>query len=111
MGATVTTIGMFKLNPQLFSGFTVPEQLDRTACINKILIEAGNLEVMYPDGDFFQTAISYWSQTRQQTWQKMARVIYEEYDPFINIKRDEERVITQERDLSTTANSRDGVTA
>ena len=36
----------------------------------------------------------------------MADVLYEDYNAFINIKRDEERTITQTRDLANTNNSK-----
>ena len=48
---------------------------------------------------------------RLHTWQKMAGVLYEEYDPFINIKRDEHREITQERNLAGTGQSVNSVSA
>lgn len=109
--AKITTIGMFKLNPELFVGLHIPEQIDLETLINNILRETGNLEVFYPDADFFQSAIGYWSAARLDTWKRMAAVLYEDYEPFINIKRDEVRTVVQERDLQTTANTSDGVTA
>lgn len=103
--AKITTIGMYKLNPDLFTGLHIPEQMDQDVLINSILRETGNLEVFYSDGDFFQSAIGYWSAARLETWKKMATVLYEDYDPFINIKRDETRTTTQERDLLSTIES------
>ena len=41
----------------------------------------------------------------------MARVLYENYDPFINIKRDERREITQTRDLESTGEAENKVSA
>lgn len=46
-----------------------------------------------------------------RSWDMEADVLFEEYDPFINIKRDESRVITQTRDLQTTGSSINKVNA
>ena len=37
-----------------------------------------------------------------RSWQKIANVLYEDYDPFINIRRHEERTITETRDLANS---------
>ena len=46
-----------------------------------------------------------------RSWEMIDDVLFEEYDPFINIKRDEVRTITQTRDLKTTGISTNKVNA
>ena len=64
-------------------------------------MESAELEVLYTNPNFLKQAIAYWSDSRQRAWHMMQKVLYEEYDPFINIKRDEVRTISQDRNLTT----------
>ena len=43
--------------------------------------------------------IGIWSKRREPSWSRMYRVLIEDYDPFVNIRRTEHREITQDRDL------------
>ena len=107
----ITILGLYEADPNLFQYFLIPAELEKSALVNNILMECGNMEVMYPDADFMEKALGFWSQSRLHTWDRMFEVLYEDYDPFINIKRDEHRVITQTRDLHGTSQSSDSVAA
>ena len=100
----LSILGLYNYNKNLFDNLVLPSQVDKTILVNNILIELAELESVYYDADFMQQAIGFWSQARLPSWEKIANVLYEEYDPFINIKRHEERTITQERDLIGTNN-------
>lgn len=110
-GSRISILGLYKINPNLFSAIQLPEDLDRRTFIDNVLMEYAELEVVYPDPDFMEEAIGRWSRMRLPAWNKMARVLYEEYDPFINIKRDEVRTITEERDLTGTGDTTGKVSA
>lgn len=105
-GSRISVLGLYQYNSELFSGLVLPSDLDRDVFIDNLLMEYAELEVIYPDAEFMQDAIGRWSQMRLHAWEKMERVLYEDYDPFINIKRDEVRTITQERDLQDTGTLR-----
>lgn len=107
----LTLLGLYKADPALFQYMLIPAELEKDALVKNILMECGNLEVMYPDANFMADALGFWSQSRLHTWDRMYTVLYEDYDPFINIKRDEHRTITQTRDLHGSSTSSDSVAA
>lgn len=109
--AKMTVLGLYQADPGLFQYMLIPDELEKSALVSNILMECGTLEVMYPDAAFMEEALGFWSQSRLHTWDRMQTVLYEDYDPFINIKRDELRTITQTRDLHGTSSSVDSVAA
>lgn len=98
----ISVLGLYMYDDSLFDNMLLPEVLtdDRTTVINNILMETAEMETLYSDATFLKFAIGEWSKKRIHAWNKMALVLYEEYDPFINIVRDEERVTTETRDLA-----------
>ena len=99
--ATMSLWAMYQWDRTLFDGLQVPSGISKDTVINNLLMESAELEVLYTDYDFLKQAITYWSDSRQRAWNMMQKVMYEEYDPFINIKRDEVRTIIQDRNLTT----------
>lgn len=97
--AKLSIMGLYNYDPTIFDDMVVPAELDKDQLVKQILIELAELTVIYPDTDYMKMVIANWSALRLHTWQRMTGVLYEDYDPFVNIKRDELREITQERDL------------
>lgn len=108
--ANIDIIGLYYANPLIFSDMALPTYTDdndvvhdyisKDVLINNLMMELAELEVIYPDPDFMQQAITNWSQQRLPVWQRVALVLFEDYDPFVNIKRHEDRTITQTRNLA-----------
>lgn len=107
----LSLLGLYNWDNTIFDGLKLPTELDKDDFINNLLMEVAELTVLYTDSDFMKKAISSWSSMRLHTWERMTKVLYEEYDPFINIKRDEVRTIVQERDLQGTGNAKTKVNA
>ena len=103
-GTKISLLGLYNANPDLFNDFAIPSQLTASVLIDNLLLETSDLEIIYPDADFMQRVIGSWSAMMINNWQKQADTLYEDYDPFINLKRDEERIITQDRDLENALN-------
>lgn len=101
-GARISTLGLYSYDPTLFDNMELPEQIDRSSFVNYLLLQTSELPLLYGDGDFMKNMIGVWSANRIGAWKKMALVLYEDYDPFVNIKRDEERTTTTTRDLANT---------
>ncbi|MBQ2400832.1 MAG: hypothetical protein II311_02330 [Lachnospiraceae bacterium] len=91
--ALVSPLMLYHYDQDLFAGLTIPEQLDKDILVNNLLAETAEMEVIYPDPEIFKQMVEFWSASRIHTWERIANVLYEEYDPFINIKRDEVRTI------------------
>lgn len=102
----LSLLGLYNWDNTIFDGLKLPSELDKEELVNNLLMEVAELTVLYTDSDFMKKAISSWSSMRLHTWERMAKVLYEYYDPFINIKRDEVRTILQERDLLGTGNTK-----
>ena len=109
--ASVSILGMYSYDPTIFDGMVLPDQMDKDVLVDNILMGFAELEVIYPDPSFIKSAIGQWSLMRLQSWEKMQTVLFAQYDPFINIKRDEERTITETRDLSGSGESTGKVSA
>jgi len=99
--ATMSLWGLYQWDKTIFDGLVLPSEINKAVIVNNLLMESAELEILYADPDFLKRAIAYWSESRLHVWERMQRVLYEEYDPFINIKRDEVRTIVQDRDLTT----------
>lgn len=110
-GSKISILGLYHWNPDLFSRLVLPEDLDHDTFVDNLLMEYAELEVVYPDPEFMQDAIGRWSQMRLHAWERMQKVLYEDYEPFINIKRDELRTITEDRDLKGTGDTTGKVSA
>lgn len=109
--ATISIIGLYNWDPTLFDLMVMPSYtnaedetftLDRDTMIDSILIELGEMETLFPDSEKMKEIIGIWSKRREPSWSRMYRVLIEDYDPFVNIKRDEVREIVQNRDLKGT---------
>lgn len=109
--ATISVLALYNYDDTIFDDMLVPAPLVKDVVIRNILAEYAELEILYPDTRILKDVIGTWSEARIHAWERMVNVLYENYDPFINIKRDEHRVITQTRDLVNTGNSENKVSA
>lgn len=96
-GAKVSVLGMYRENPDLFDGLTLPGewQLSKENCINQILLQCACFEILYPDPDFLEDAIGIWSTTQQNVWSKYAATLVLQYDPIANYDRTETETINR----------------
>ena len=100
--STLSLIGLYTWDNTIFDNMVLPDEIDASDLIDNLLMEAAELEVLYADPDVMKAAIEVWSRRRLHTWQRIETVLYEDYDPFVNIKRDETRTIEHWRNLTYT---------
>lgn len=67
----------------------VVHTLDGTVLKDNILLEFGELEILYPDPDFCKMAITAWAQKQKGVWQELYETMFYEYDPIENYYRKE----------------------
>ena len=84
-GANLTIIGLYEFNPDVFEGLTVPEGMDREEVINNILLECGDLSLIYPSYTILKLAIKNWSITEGKIWAKLFNTENLEYNPIWNV--------------------------
>lgn len=103
--AMLSILGLYQWDNTIFDAMVLPDQIDKDTLVNNILDECAELEVLYTNPDFIKNAIGYWSLKRYHAWEKLQTVLYENYEPFINIKRDEVRTIEYDPNLTQTAST------
>lgn len=101
--STMTLIGLYRWDSNLFKNLTLPDGLDRETAINSILLRAGDFEVMYPDFDFMEEMIGVISKKWQRTFQKWYEALQLEYNPIENYDRHEDWTDTDNRKTDSTS--------
>lgn len=81
---TTTTLGMYNYNPNLFELLELPEGVDKDACIDNILLETCDLELLYPTWQHMHDFIGVWSKVNQNNWSALWKVLNAEYNPIWN---------------------------
>lgn len=101
--AFITIDGLYDWDNTIFAQLQLPTQFtDASVITDELILETMNLEVLYPDPGTFKKALGIFSKSRIHSWQKITDALYKSYDPFINFTRDEERTVTETRDITGT---------
>lgn len=100
MRATLDLLGMYKYHPTLFSKFVIPEALDPETLIDNLLMESAEMEIIYPEADFLESAIGVWSKKMLHVWKELYDTTQYEYNPIWNKDGTIEETVT--RDLAAT---------
>lgn len=88
--STMTLIGMYNFDDQLFSKMVLPEGVDSELVINCILQRSGDFEVLYSNTFFMKSMIGVVSSKWNRTFQKWHDALQLKYDPIYNYDRFEE---------------------
>ena len=98
MKSWLSLLGLYRYDNTIFDELVVPAEVVKSDLIQNLLFETAELEVIYPDPEIMRQIIGSWSRARLNVWNRIALVLYKNYDPFINITRDETRTINTEGD-------------
>lgn len=71
--ATLTIVGLYNYNPNLFSKMVMPEGIDHDLLIDTIVMRAGGYEVVYPNPNLMEDLIGTWSRTWLPTFTNWKR--------------------------------------
>lgn len=82
--------GLYVHDHSIFDGFNLPEDVDKELLINNLVVELGELEILYPEPAFIKKAIEVWSNKEINTWEKLVATTKYEYDPIANFDRKED---------------------
>lgn len=94
--AKLTLIGMYNYDDTLFDGLQLPSYFDKETLVNTILLAGGEFGALYPDPAFMKRAISLWGAKNQRYFERLAKVMQEDYDPLENYNRQEKWTDTGE---------------
>ena len=80
-----------ELSEYYFPDTVIPEEyeLDKSILINNLLMECGELPVIYAEPDFLKFAITSWSRKNVGNWQKLMELAWQKYNP-LSTRRDYE---------------------
>ena len=68
---TISVLGLYNYDNDIFENMAVPENVDKTLLVDTILTECAELEVLYPNSDFFKSAVATWSLKELSVWNKL----------------------------------------
>ena len=109
MSATVSLLGLSRINPDILSDLVLPDGLDADLVKDNLLAETAELEVIYPDAHFMQAMIGRWSQKELPIWTRLYKTTLLDYNPIENYNRVEEWTEGENSarsvDAETTGNS------
>lgn len=71
----------------LFGLLELPEGIDKETLVDTILLRSAEFEVLYSDGDFFQSAIGAWGRKHYRTFERWKKALEVEYNPLENYDR------------------------
>jgi len=106
MKARLSILGMYNYDNTIFDDFQLPERIPRNMFLNNLLLECAEFGCIYPDTDFFKTALKSWSEMELSTWNWLLDTQHYDYNPIWNVDvHDSERVDNKEtRNLQGTNN-------
>ena len=90
----LTLYGMYKYDPTLFDGVTLPEGMDKTLMVNQIIRQSGDLFPYYQVPPQVKTAITEWFARRKDNFAKLWQGFTAEYNPIENYDRQEDSTET-----------------
>lgn len=106
--ATLTIVGLYSYNPNLFSKMVLPDGIDRDLLIDTIVMRGGDYEVVYPNPELMEHLIGTWSRTWLPTFTNWKRASDDisQVAPLENYDRIENWTdTTQEHRTDTTQES------
>lgn len=95
--ATMSILGMYRWNPDIFKDIKLPEGVDPEILIGNLLLELAELEIIYADPDVMKSAIDLWSRKQIRVWERLAETFDLDYNPIWNVDGTETEI--EEHDL------------
>lgn len=89
-GATLSILGLYNADPNLFSDMPIPQSIDRKTLVDLVLADAAELEVLYTSPAFFKRILNSWAKARMPVWERLEKAINSEYNIVENYDRIEE---------------------
>lgn len=89
--AIMTIQGLYDVDSSIFDGFNgLPDGIDKDILIDKIMVDAGDFSLIYPNPLTMKYSLSLWVNRHKRTFQKWIDALNIEYNPLENYDRQEE---------------------
>jgi len=95
----LSIITMYNYDPTLFDDLVVPTELDKDLLTDNIMLELGELELLYNDPNMMKFAIGRWSSKELKKWDDLYSTTVLDYNPIENYNRTDDFTETETRDL------------
>ena len=105
MSATVSLLGLKRLNDGILGELVVPAGVVVELVKDNLLAETAELEVIYPDAIFMQAMIGRWSAKELPIWDRLYKTTLLEYNPIENYDRMEEWTEAEDTKKNTEADA------
>lgn len=89
-GALISITGIYNYDSTIFENLVIPDKMDKSLLINNLLLELGELTVVYPDANYLKFAIGAWSSKNIINWTKLYATTQFDYNPIENYDRYED---------------------
>ena len=106
-GATLSILGLYNADDTIFDLMQFPSKFTETQkdiVKNNILVEAAELEVLYPNPVVMKNIIGLWSAKENPYWERVYNASLEEYNPIENYRRTETEQIADDRKETHSGN-------
>lgn len=80
----------------------LPPEVDRETLIDNLLLETGELELLYSRPESLKAMIAVWSKKQLPIWTKLEETLHFDYNPIHNYDRTETHSDLETRDLAGT---------
>lgn len=91
---------MYNFDPSIFDGVEFPTNISVQDFIDSLLMQCGEMPVLYSSPPLLKSLIRVWSNTSKYSWEHLAATLTATYNPIENYDR------TEEWEDSTTNTSR-----
>ena len=111
MGVMLATI--YNFDPSIFDGVEFPSNISVQDFVDSLLMQCGEMPVLYSSPPLLKSLIRVWSNVSQYTWNRLAATLTAEYNPIENYDRMEEwqdSSINNSRYTNSTNNTSNGST-
>ena len=88
MGVKLAT--MYNFDPSIFDGVEFPSDISVQDFVDSLLMQCGEMPVLYSSPPLLKSLIRVWSKISQYTWKHLAETLTAEYNPIENYDRTEE---------------------
>lgn len=80
----MSIIALYNWDSTIFDFFNVPKPLDKEELENNLMMELGELSVIYSEPTFLKWAIGQWSNKQAPIWKRLYDTTLYEYNPIHN---------------------------
>lgn len=104
---------MYNFDNSIFDGVEFPSNISVQDFVDTLLMQCGEMPVLYSSPPLLKSLIRVWSKISQYTWARLAATLTAEYNPIENYDRMEEwqdNSINNSRYTNSTNNTSNGST-